>query len=345
MTIRYLFYLNHQYSIPVIKPLVNYLLEKEPQHPFRFKVSRKVERTFPEEWDPDFILRSRHEIERFAPDFTLSAENYIDYRIPGYKVQIFHGIGVEKRAHFKIRHFYDIYLTSGPYVTDRYRQMEKELGYFRVIETGWPKIDHILSFENGHSIQSFEKKGIDHIILYAPTFSRKMQSANILAEYIFNEMKENELWLIKFHELMDPAIKNLFADVKKNNLIILPDSDISPFLHMADILVSDTSSVIYEFLTLDKPVITYQTKGNLEKGFDILKPEELRPALDLLLNSPDYNRETRTKMLMKVNPYLDGMIAERVFLALKHIYLSGLDTKKSKPINLFRKMKVLCGRF
>lgn len=42
--------------------------------------------------------------------------NFVDFRLPGIKVELFHGIGIEKPSHYKIRRFFDLYLTSGPVV-------------------------------------------------------------------------------------------------------------------------------------------------------------------------------------------------------------------------------------
>ncbi len=333
---KYLFYLKNEYSIPVIKPLVRFLACHSPSDIYRFLVSEKVAKKFPTEWDVSLCLDSVTATKTFNPDFVLSSENYIDYRIPGAKVQLFHGVGVEKKSHFVIRHFYDIYLTSGPYVTKRFQELSKRYGYFKVFETGWPKFDHILSFTLNKSEHPKSKL---KSILYAPTFSRKMQSATALVDTILEEKKDDEIWYIKFHELMNPEIIKQFEN--QNQIYLIKESDITPYLYLADVMISDTSSVIYEFLGLDKPVITYQTLDNPQKGLNIQEPRELRAALDLLLNNPTYNREQRNQMLREVNPYLDGKIASRVFDALKSVHNDGMDVVKSKPLNWFRKAKII----
>ena len=54
-------------------------------------------------------------------------------------------------------------------------------------------------------------------------------------------------WLIVYQDLAN-GISNIIFQNEKN---------IIKFLLISDILISDTSSVIYEFLLLNKPVITF----------------------------------------------------------------------------------------
>jgi hypothetical protein len=49
---------------------------------------------------------------------------------------------------------------------------------------------------------------------------------------------------------------------------------------------------------------------------------------------------SRDKHLEKVNPYLDGKICERLFSKLE----TGIFKECKKPLNLYRKMKILRGK-
>jgi CDP-glycerol glycerophosphotransferase (TagB/SpsB family) len=277
----------------------------------------------------------------FAPDFVLTPENYVDFRLPGLKVQLFHGVGVEKASHYVLRHFFDIYCTSGPIVTQRFEKLAAKHGYFQVVETGWPKFDHILSMDQGRVEQHRRKLDGKRIILYAPTFSRRMQSASELADHLPNILRPDEVLLVKFHELMPRALVRIFENMPAQQVMIMHDQDITPYLHLADLLISDTSSVIYEFLCLDKPVITFKTQGNTDKALNILSPDALRPALDLLTDHPDFGLDARRAALHIVNPRLDGRIAEHIILALEAIAEKGFEPLDKKPPNLIRKSRLL----
>jgi len=336
---KFLFYISKRYSIPIIQPLVRYL--KKTEHEFAFFVSEKVNKNIPDEWKEFLVM---HEIDKafnYHPDFVIVPGNFVDPRISGIKAQIFHGLGIEKSSHYKIRHFFDIYCTSGPFVTERYKRLQKRYKYFLVLETGWPKIDHILNYSTENLKKKFNIPENKKIILFAPTHSRKMQSAEILLPIIPKIISENEIWLLKFHELMSKEIDQDFRKNLSENIRIIADHDITPYLHLADVLISDTSSVIYEFMVLDKPVITFRTSSRLDKGINITDPKDLRKAIDRSLKNPDEFKEKRMKHLEEINPYLDGKISERLINTLLEIKEKDLLPKKKKPLNLFRKLQIL----
>jgi len=345
-----LFYISKQYSLPIVKPLVDLLQMNEAyskEIDFAFYISRKVKRVISDEWKVLNLMTDLSEAKDFNPDFVLVPGNFVDFRIPGKKVQIFHGVGLEKTSHFKIRHFFDMYLTSGPAVTDKYLEMQKKYKYFLVKETGFLKFDYILNYDTSDIKEKFEiHKDKKRIILYAPTFSSKMESATDLLDIIPSIIAKDELWLIKFHELMNKELVSEFIekikdDSFKDKIKFITGNDIVPYLHIADIMISDTSSVIYEFLSLDKPVITYKTITRKDKGIDISDPSKLRETLDKLFLNPSIVKDGRDRNIKEVNPYLDGKISNRVVEVLLEVYKNDLIPKKGKPFNLFRKLQIM----
>ena len=143
---KYLFYAAKKYSIPILIPLIEFL--KKSGEEYALFVSAKVQRSMPNKWKDIPILTNSADAMTYAPDFVISPGNFVDFRIPGIKVQIFHGLGIEKESHYKIRHFFDVYLTSGPVVTERFERLQKKYKYFLVRETGWPKVDYILNYKS-----------------------------------------------------------------------------------------------------------------------------------------------------------------------------------------------------
>ena len=342
-----LFYISKQYSLPIIKPLVELLLKDESYSniKFAFYISRKVKRVIYDEWKELYLFTELSDAKRFNPNFVLVPGNFVDFRIPGIKVQIFHGVGLEKASHFKIRHFFDMFLTSGPAVTDKYLDLQKKYKYFLVKETGFLKFDYILNYNTDNLKRKFDipvnKK---KIILYAPTFSSKMESATDLLASIPSIIAKDELWLIKFHELMNKELVSEFKEKVKDkleNIKFVTGPDIVPYLHIADVMISDTSSVIYEFLALDKPVITYKTISRKDKGINIEDSSELRDTLDKLFINPNITKEGRDKNIKEVNPYLDGKISHRVLSELLKEYREKNVPRKGKPLNLFRKFQIV----
>ncbi|HQO08926.1 MAG TPA: CDP-glycerol glycerophosphotransferase family protein [Clostridiales bacterium] len=339
---KYLFYISKFYSIPIIQPLMDYL-DHSKANDYVIMVSRKVNQRLKDEniWQNKLVITTIEEGKDFNPDFCLSPGNYVDFRLPGIKVEIFHGIGIEKESHYEIRHFFDVYCTSGPVVTERFNVLQKKYGYFLVRETGWPKMDHILSYPHSNIREKFNYPIYKKIVLYAPTFSEKLQSGDDILPVIPQIINSDEIWLIKFHEFMNKQAVENIKNSNNDNIQIIDTYDITPYLYIADVMISDTSSVIYEFMALDKPVITYRTAARKDKGIDILNPEELRPALNKALKNPEDHSERRKKHLFEVNPYLNGKIAERVFSVLESIRNNNELPNMKKPLNLFRKLRIL----
>ncbi|MDP8203655.1 MAG: CDP-glycerol glycerophosphotransferase family protein [Candidatus Tenebribacter mawsonii] len=334
---KFLFYISKKYSIPIIEPIVKSLIKTD--HDFALFVSQKVRKELPGNWQEYKIFSDVYSAKKFNPDFVLISGNFVDFRIPGIKVQIFHGLGVEKQSHYKIRHFFDVYCTSGPYVTEKFKKIQKRMKYFLIKETGWPKIDHIINY---HAEELREKLNIPKdksVVLFAPTHSKRMQSAESLLPLIPKIIKEDEIWFLKFHELMNKEIRDSILSTK--NIKLITDYDITPYLHLADILITDTSSVAYEFMVLDKPVITYRTQSRKNKGIDIAQPSMLREAIDRsLLDSMEY-QQNRINHLKEINPRTDGKISENLISTLEKIIANNEIQNKRKPLNLFRKFQIL----
>ncbi len=337
-SMKYLFYLSKAYSISIISPLVEYLTKTNRE--FAFFVSAKVKDAFPQNWDKKRILYNIKTAKKYNPDFVLVPGNFVDFRIPGIKVQVFHGLGVEKKVHYKIRHFFDVFLTSGPFVTDKFLKLQQKYKYFEVIETGWLKIDYILNYSTKGLKEKYNIPSSKKIILYAPTFSSKMESATELLSSIPKIINDNEFWILKFHELMSNEVIESFNNIDKKKVRIITNEDITPYLHLSDLLVSDTSSVVYEFLALDKPVITFKTIGREKKAFNIVNVNDFRKAIDDCILYPEFLKNRRDIAIQEVNPYLDGNIAKRIVTKLEEM---GIDKfpKKSKPLNVFRKCQII----
>lgn len=335
---RVLFYISKQYSLPVIAPLQDYL--RSTGDTFAFYVSNKVRRELPERWKDRPVFQAVEDGIAFNPDLVIVPGNFVDYRLPGRKVQVFHGIGIEKPSHYEIRHFFDVYCTSGPLVTEAFERRRRRYKYFLVRETGWPKVDWILNYPREQLRQTLNLPLCKQVILFAPTLSRKMESASDLLPVISGSFREERIWVVKFHELMSKNIKAMAGELDPGRFRVVDAPDITPYLHAADVIVSDTSSVVYEFMLLDKPVITYRTAARPDKGIDISQPEELEPALERALHHPEEHRENRRRHLAEVNPYQDGRTSERLFGELRRIMEEDLWPKRRMPFNLFRRLQI-----
>jgi CDP-glycerol glycerophosphotransferase (TagB/SpsB family) len=96
------------------------------------------------------------------------------------------------------------------------------------------------------------------IILYAPTFrdarGNILQDANFDLDKLDKFLISNNCYFIIKHHQAGESIKKL--DLKR--IIVLPnDFDLYPLLKYVDILINDYSSVFFDFLLLNRPIIFF----------------------------------------------------------------------------------------
>ena len=89
---------------------------------------------------------------------------------------------------------------------------------------------------------------------------------------------------------------------------------------MADVMISDTSSTVYEFLLLNKPVITFQTVAKDIYWIDIQQTDELPEAYEQALHDESATLK-RQWIIDNYDPYLDGKVGQRM-LAAAEDYIS-----------------------
>jgi len=290
--------------------------------------------------DNEKLLETVDEVKRFNPKAIFIPGNWVPDFFPGVKVEIFHGFGIEKKGHFDIRGFFDLYCTHGPLTTQPFKKLAHNHGFFHVIETGWSKIDYLFQYKPEKvwkELNNIKKP----IILYAPTFSPSLCSATTLKETIDTLVKNGRYhWIVKFHPLMDKDLFNTYRQLEGKNLQVVENPDIIPYLHAADVMLTDTSSVVTEFLLLDKPVVTFRTRFPAPHILDVTKPVELEPALNKALQHPDEFMNEAKKFIIQMHPYMDGKSSHRILNAVDDFIAHYSFKLKPKPLNLWRKLQV-----
>ena len=330
---------NLPYAFSILKPLADEL--KKRGWEYLWYVPSTLEDEFPYKSMP--FSSSIKDLEVFQSDAIFVPGNDIPYWIRGLKIQVFHGLAGEKKGHFRIRSYFDLYLTQGPYFTKRFQKLSKKYKDFDVIETGWCKLDTLYTLEKEvHSLKKdfLVNHQVKHIVLYAPTFSPSLTSGIDLLDTIKSlSSRDDILVIIKFHDKMDSVIKEKYRELNNKNLIIYNKKDITPLLQISDMMISDTSSVVYEFTLLDKPVITLNSISKNITWKNISNKAQVFSEVLNILNGNDDYKVLREETIEQYHPYNDGKSAARMLdSTAKYIKEYGVPEKRILPF--LRKWKM-----
>ncbi|MFQ5484976.1 MAG: CDP-glycerol glycerophosphotransferase family protein [Desulfobacterales bacterium] len=334
MNNRYLLFASKAYSFSILRPLQAAIRRRE-DHVAWFLYELDLSNLNEDEQ----CLFTVDEVRQFDPGAVFVPGNWVPDFFPGVKVEIFHGFGIDKKGHFNIRGLFDLYCTHGPLTTKPFQALKKKHSFFEVVETGWPKTDTLFSYKTVSTWKENKRIG-KPVILYAPTFSPALTSAFHLRKTISKiAQKGTYLWLIKFHPKMDPDVVRSYRQLDMANINIIDESDVIPYLHAADVLVSDTSSVVAEFLLLKKPVVTFRAKSPEAHLLNITKPDDLESALAAVIQNPGKFLESTIKFVSMMHPYMDGRSSERVLDATDRFVAQKAHQMPPKPLNLWRKLQ------
>ncbi|HHJ36508.1 MAG TPA: CDP-glycerol:glycerophosphate glycerophosphotransferase [Gammaproteobacteria bacterium] len=330
-----LFYVSLSYSYPVLRPVEAELLRRG--HEVRWFVQRGSEA---EKFirSSDKTLQTVVDVKRFEADATLVPGNSVPSFFPGIKVQVFHGFDSGKKNKFKIRGYFDLYCTQGPMTTRGFEAQRSKIRKpsFDVVETGWPKLDPLFTPQPETAAFTTDVPQI----LYAPTFSPKLTSSyGLLDEINHLSRKKNWQWLVKFHPKATEKEVDMYRVIENTNLRIVETEDVIPLLQSADVLLSDTSSILSEFSLQDKVVVSFNNRRPASWMIGFTRAEALEESLLKALNPDPALSGKITAHRLDVHPYQDGLSSQRVVDAVETMLEKGTDHLKRKPLNLFRNLK------
>lgn len=340
---RILLFCENRYAIDILNPLQEYVTDNNLPHEVMWYIHKPKISTF-EYASKVRWTNSIQEAYDFSPDAVFVPGNIVPYYLPGVKIQVFHGYAAEKKDHWIIRRYFDTYFTQGPYFTSHFKALSEEYGDFEVVETGWPKQDWIK--RNLHTYDAERQRLLDstgrkRIILYAPTFSPKLTSLPLegMKERLGELAEHNDaLVVMKFHPLTRKEWADEYrawAESKDNVIFVNQGENITKYQLMSDVLISDTSSTVYEFLLLSRPVITVRTIAKDIYWENTATPDGLEEAYRRAMNDPEAIAR-RQWIVDNYDPYLDGHVCERMLnAAADYIRRHGVPNKRR--LNLWRK--------
>lgn len=262
-------------------------------------------------------------------------------------VQLWHGVPLKRIAagapsfgEFSIRerfrllyvyHQFDALTLTAAELADSFRSA------FRIDPdlpvTGYPRNDALFREIPGEGVgqpgsvgEIRTRTGAERLIVYLPTYR---EDGSDPADHVDFERLDRFLaehdaaMLVKFHPFSDPG----FDPERFERLHVLPtDYDIYPLLRGADALVTDYSSVYFDFLLLDRPVAFYaydRERYEESPGFyfeyDEITPgpvaetfDELLFALETVLDSPEIHAAERDRVRKLAFDHANSRAADRV---------------------------------
>lgn len=336
---RIILFCENKYAVDILYPIYQEAM-KSPENVVLWYVHSPKIPNFPLDGEVTYT-HSMQEVYDFFPEVLFVPGNIVPYYLPGVKVQIFHGYAAEKKDHWVIRRYFDTYFTQGPFFTRKFKELAARYKDFEVVETGWPKQDwikihwHDFDEERENLLKEHGKK---QIVLYAPTFSPRLTSLDALKETLVHLVKtEDVIVLLKLHPLTKQEWVDEYKQLaeQEEHFIWIDDFSVTKYQLMSDVVISDTSSTVYEFLLLGRPVITYRTIAKKIYWANITDASQL---VDVFRNIHS-NEEASAKMRWVVDnydPYLDGMVARRMLDAAAD-YIRRNGVPKMRKLNLWRK--------
>lgn len=344
---RYLFFINQLYSYSILRPLQQAIRRRGDD--VAWFVQGTDDRYLK---DDEKQLHSVSEVKSYHPEAVFVPGNWVPDFFPGVKVEVFHGLANDqtgKKGHFKVRGLFDLYCTHAPEGTRVFSDMAEQYGTFRVKETGWPKLDPLFCVDERGSHVKIplqllrDKIHTDKpIVFYASTFSPSLTSAPLLIDTIRRLSKHSAWhWLVTLHPKTPEDVVMQYRNMSGPDFTFIESNqDVLPLQLIADVMLCDTSSILLEFMLLNKPVVTFRTKMPGPHVIDVLDVDKIEAAIASALTRPDALLSAMKTYANNLHAYNDGKSSERVLAATDEFISNDKGRLKPKPLNLWRKMQM-----
>lgn len=329
---RYLFYVTLSYSFSILRPIAEKILARGGEVAWFVPQGAEAQAFLLPE---DNQLLDVKAVKHYQPDAVLAPGNYIPDFFPGIKVQVFHGFDSGKKNKFNVRGFFDLYCTQGPNISKAFNNIND--GTYEVVETGWSKLDALFTLHP--ETKSYQSE--QPVIFYGPTFSPKLTSTYSLLPYIEQLSKTQKWqWLVKLHPKATNEEIAMYKALENDNLRFIETAEIIPLLQAADVLLSDTSSILAEFALQNKPVVAFNNRRPQPWMINFTQAEQLSDKITLALENNEQQLKLINQHCNTIHPMRDGNSSDRVVDAVEALIFKGVTHLKKKPLNLIRRLKM-----
>jgi len=211
---------------------------------------------------PDGAVRSVGSLAKADYDVMFAANTRrIEPRRVQSRVQIFHGMSFRNRAIRPETDGADHYFLLGPYMKRGF----EAAGILspddpRGVEIGFPKTDRLLdgSLDRAQTLARHGVSGDRPVVLYAPTGERH-NSLETVGENLIAKLAALDRYdvLIKPHDHPHTLVDwwGRLRPLESEHVRLVREPDVIRTLSIADLLITDASSVANEYALLDRPIV------------------------------------------------------------------------------------------
>lgn len=178
------------------------------------------------------------------------------------RVQMFHGLSFRNVAVRRDVLVFDHLFITGPYMRRLFvsgkllRRSDP-----RLIDIGFPKLDRLVdgSLDRRRMLHRLRFSGRRPVVLYAPTGQKYNSLETGVGEAVLERLQRRNRYdiIIKLHD--HPRTKTDWKRRLKSfigpHVRLVADYDVVPYLYVADLLITDASSVSNEYSLMDRPMV------------------------------------------------------------------------------------------
>lgn len=338
----YLLFATERYALPILQPLAD-ALQDAGHGVYAWLVDGAAGSRLPA---PVRMLAGAREAVDLRPRAVFSAANWVPPFVGGAKVQLFHGFNVQKRedarGHFRLRGLFDLYCTQGPATTAPFQLLAERVGHFKVVETGWPKLDPLFAAEDALAERLRADAGGRPVVMFASTFTARLSAAPYLYDAIAAEVAAGDrYWLLTLHPKCAPELVDRYRALAGANAAFVETEELVSAERASDVLVADTTSVVSEFVVQRKPVVTFRNRVPKPHMIDFDDPAMLAAMLEQAFAPSPQLRAALVAYADEIHPYRDGRSSQRVIAATGALLAGELGPLRKRPFTaLYRGLQI-----
>jgi len=231
---------------------------------------------------------------------------------------------VKDSTGFFFPYYYNTNIISTSDFSAKYRCKTLGGGENIVLKFGLPRNDslYLTKKEKNNVLEFLKLKDYNKIIVWMPTFKHHVsnervdfsqetkndlsllneENMNLISEFL---IKNKSYLIIKFHPAQD---LNYVKEFKKENIIFLENNEIQKenlnmynILGLSDALITDFSSVYFDYLLLNKPI-----------GFDLSDFDNYKKGLGFVFENPlDFMPGSKIKNITEMMDFLDDIVSNK----------------------------------